>query len=173
MGEYTGRNVFSNALWRFAERCGAQGVKFIVELVLARILMPEDYGVIAIVTVIINILNVFIDSGLGSALIQKKDADDIDFSWHTSVFYFNVLVCFILYGILFISAPIIANYYANNELMPIVRVLGVTLIISGIKNVQQAYVSKYMKFKKFFIATLIDVPFWALLLHCMDLEYGL
>lgn len=152
MGEYTGRNVFSNALWRFAERCGAQGVKFIVELVLARILMPEDYGVIAIVTVIINILNVFIDSGLGSALIQKKDADDIDFS---SVFYFNVFVCFILYGILFISAPIIANYYANNELMPIVRVLGVTLIISGIKNVQQAYVSKYMKFKKFFIATLI------------------
>ena len=72
--------IFSNFIWRFAERCGAQGVKLLVELVLARILLPEDYGLIALVTVFIQILNVFVDSGLGNALIQKKDADDLDFS---------------------------------------------------------------------------------------------
>ena len=78
--------VISNLVWRFAERCGAQLVSFIVSIVLARILAPEDYGTIALVTVFTAILQVFVDSGLGTALIQKKDADEIDFS---SVFYFN------------------------------------------------------------------------------------
>ena len=76
--------VISNLVWRFAERCGAQLVSFIVSIVLARILAPEDYGTIALVTVFTAILQVFVDSGLGTALIQKKDADEIDFS---SVFY--------------------------------------------------------------------------------------
>ena len=80
--------VISNLIWRFAERCGAQGVAFVVSLVLARLLAPEDYGTIALVTVFTTILQVFVDSGLGNALIQKKDADDVDFS---SVFYFNVI----------------------------------------------------------------------------------
>lgn len=78
-----------NFIWRFAERCGAQLVSFIVSIVLARILVPEDYGTIALVTVFTAILQVFVDSGLGTALIQKKEADDLDFS---SVFYFNLVV---------------------------------------------------------------------------------
>ena len=77
--------VMKNFAWRFAERCGAQLVTFIVSIVLARILAPEDYGKIALVTVFTAIMQVFVDSGLGTALIQKKDADDLDFS---SVFYF-------------------------------------------------------------------------------------
>lgn len=72
--------ALSGLLWRFLERFGAQGVTFAVSVVLARLLDPSVYGVVAIVTVFTTVLNVFIDSGLGNALIQKKDADDLDFS---------------------------------------------------------------------------------------------
>lgn len=147
----TKHKVFTNLVWRFAERSGAQLVQFIVALVLARILMPEMYGTVALITVFITILQVFVDSGLGNALVQKKNADDLDFS---TVFYTNITFCFILYLVLFICAPLIANFYNNVELIAYIRVLGLTLIISGIKNVQQAYVSKNMIFKKFFFATL-------------------
>lgn len=143
--------VISNLIWRFAERCGAQGVAFVVSLVLARLLSPEDYGTIALVTVFITILQVFVDSGLGNALIQKKDADDVDFS---SVFYFNVLVCAILYLGIFFAAPMLALFYDDLELVPVIRVLSLTIVISGVKNVQQAFVSRTMQFKRFFFATL-------------------
>lgn len=150
--EITSGNVLSNLIWRFAERCGAQIVQFIVSIVLARILVPEDYGVVALVLVFAQILQVFVDSGLGNALVQKKDADDLDFS---SVFYFNVVWCFFLYAIIYAFAPIIANFYSNPALTSIIRVLCLTVVVSGFKNVQQAYVSKTMQFKKFFFATLI------------------
>ena len=145
------QTVFSNFLWRFFERVGAQGVKLIVEIVLARILLPDDYGLIALVTVFITILNVFVDSGLGNALIQKKNADDLDFS---SVFWFNIVWCVVLYCLLFLSSPLLANFYGRMELTPVLRVLGLQVIISGVKNVEQAYVSRTMQFKKFFYATL-------------------
>lgn len=145
------KRVISSLAWRFAERCGAQGVSFLVSIILARLLVPEDYGLIAIVSIFTTILNVFVDNGLASSLIQKKDADDIDFS---SVFYCNVFFCIILYFILFISAPFIAKIYSNTQLIPLIRVMGISLIISGVKNVQQAYVSRTMQFKKFFFATL-------------------
>lgn len=145
------KRVLSNFAWRFAERVGAQGVKLIVELVLARILIPDDYGVIALVTVFITILNVFVDSGLGNALIQKKDADDLDFS---SVFWFNIVWCLVLYGLLFFAAPLFASFYGRLELTNVLRILGLQVIISGVKNVQQAYVSRTMQFKRFFFATL-------------------
>ena len=140
--------------WRFAERCGAQGVQFIVSIVLARLLAPELFGVIALITVFTNILQVFVDSGLGSALIQKKDADDLDFS---SVFYFNFAMCSILYIAMFFLAPFIDKVIYNGEydnLTTYIRVLSLVLVISGVKNIQQAYVSRKMIFKKFFFATL-------------------
>ena len=143
--------VFSNFIWRFAERCGAQGVTFVVSIVLARLLDPSIYGTVALVTVFTTIMQVFVDSGMGNALIQKKDADDLDFS---SVFYFNLMMCSVLYIIMFIAAPFIASFYKTPELTSIVRVLSLILIISGIKNVQQAYVSRNLLFKKFFFSTL-------------------
>lgn len=143
--------VFSNFIWRFAERCGAQLVTFIVSIVLARLLMPEDYGTIALVTVFTAIMQVFVDSGLSTALIQKKDADNLDFS---SVFYFNFAVCIILYLIMFFAAPHIAAFYKMPELTPVVRVISLTIVISGVKGVQQSYVSRNMLFKRFFYATL-------------------
>ncbi len=143
--------MIGNLLWRFGERCGAQGVAFVVQIVLARLLAPEVYGVIALVTVFTTILNVFVDSGFGNALIQKKDADDLDFS---TVFYFNIVICFFLYILMFAVAPWIAKFYNDLSLTPVIRVLSLTLVISGVKNVQQAYVSRTMQFKRFFFATL-------------------
>lgn len=143
--------VISNFIWRFAERCGAQGVSFIVSIVLARLLAPEMYGTIALVTVFTTVLNVFVDSGLGNALIQKKDADEVDFS---TVFYFNLTICLFLYAAVFAVAPAIARFYNDLELVPIIRVLSLTIVISGIKNVQQAYVSRTLQFKRFFFSTL-------------------
>lgn len=143
--------IAGNLFWRFAERCGAQGVSFLVSIVLARLLTPEVYGTIALVTVFTKILNVFVDSGFGNALIQKKDADDLDFS---TVFYFNIAICGLLYMLIFIAAPWIARFYQDLALIPVIRLLSLTLVISGVKNVQQTYVSRTMQFKRFFWATL-------------------
>ncbi|MCH5185480.1 MAG: lipopolysaccharide biosynthesis protein [Oscillospiraceae bacterium] len=138
-------------IWRFAERSGAQTVSFIVSIVLARLLSPDMYGTIALIMVFTNILQVFIDSGMGSALIQKKDADDTEFS---SVFYFNCAVCVAIYFILICAAPVIAKFYNDTALVAYIRVIGILLLISGVKNIQQAYVSKHMMFKRFFYSTL-------------------
>ena len=145
------KKVVNNLIWRFLERCGAQGVTFLVSLVLARLLEPTIYGTVALVTVFITIFQVFVDSGMANALIQKKESDDLDFS---SVFYFNIAICIVLYLLMFLAAPLIARFYETPELTAIVRVLGLTLIISGVKNVQQAYVSRHLLFKRFFFATL-------------------
>lgn len=153
-------NIASNFIWRFAERCGAQLVSFLVSVVLARILAPEDYGTIALVTVFTAILQVFVDSGLGTALIQKKDADDLDFS---SVFYFNFAMCLVLYAGMFIVAPYIAIFYEDMTLTPVIRVLSLTIVISGVKGIQQAYVSRNMLFKRFFFSTIGGTIFSAFL----------
>lgn len=147
----TAKTVTTNFFWRFFERCGAQLVAFVVSIVLARLLDPSVYGEIALITVFTCILQVFIDSGMGSALIQKKNADDLDFS---SVFYFNIAMCLVLYGAMFIAAPFIAEFYHLPHLTPVIRVLSLTLVISGVRSIQQSYVSKKMIFKKFFFATL-------------------
>lgn len=159
-------SAFSNMFWRFAERTGAQIVSFMVTLILARILEPQDYGTVAIISVITTILFVFVDGGLGNALIQKQGTDNIDFS---TVFYTNILFCGTLYLILFLCAPYIALFYSNTEMTALIRVSGVSLILSSVKNVQQAYVSKHMMFKKFFYSTLIGTIVSAVVGICMAL----
>ena len=143
--------ALSGLMWSFLERFGAQCVTLVVSIVLARILDPELFGAVGIVTVFMAILNVFIDSGLGNALIQKKDADELDFS---SVFYFNLLLCAVLYTLLFAAAPLIAAFFAMPELCAVIRVMGISLIFSSVNNIQTAYVSRHLKFKNFFFATL-------------------
>ncbi len=145
------KTVTTNFFWRFFERSGAQLVTFLVSIILARLLEPSVYGEIALVLVFTTLLQVFVDSGFGVALIQKKNADNLDFS---SVFYFNIFSCAILYGLIFLAAPYIAEFYHLAHLTPVIRVLGLMLIVSGIRDVQQAYVSKNLIFKKFFFATI-------------------
>ena len=162
--------VISNLFWRFAERFGAQLVTFAVTIVLARLLDPSLHGTIVEVTAITTILMVFVDAGMGNALIQKKDPDDLDFS---SVFYFNLVFCLFLYLLLFLAAPWIAVLYREPTLTPIVRVLGLTVVVAGVKNVQQAYVSKTLQFKRFFFATLGGTLFSAALgITLAYLHYG-
>ena len=145
------QKTFSGFFWRFAERCGAQGVNFMVSIILARLLLPKDYGIVALATVFISVLQVFVDGGLGNALIQKLDADDTDFS---TVFYFNIIMCSIIYAGMFSAAPFIADFYGNKLITSVVRVLSLTIIISAINNVQQAYVSRNLLFKRFFFSTI-------------------
>lgn len=144
--------VISGLFWKFAERIGAQGVNLIVSIILARILSPNDYGIIALTSIFITISNVFVERGFQTALIQKKDADNLDFS---SAFYCNIIISIIMYIIIFFSAPIIANFYNNTELVAILRVLGIGVLVSGVKSIQQSYVAKNMMFKKFFVSTLV------------------
>ena len=152
--------IFINFTWRFLERSSAQIVTFIVSIILARILEPEDYGTIALITVFTTILQVFVDSGLGTALIQKKEADDLDFS---SVFYFNFIVCMVLYAGMFIAAPFIAVFYNNTALIPVIRVISLTIVVSGLKGIQQSYVSRNLLFMRFFFSTFGGTFFSALL----------
>ena len=143
--------IISNLLWRFLEKTGAQAVTFVVSLFLARLLSPEDYGTVALIMVIINFLNVLVDSGLGNALIQAKHIDDMDFS---TVFIFNIAFCIVLYFLLFCTSPYVAKFYNDNKLTLMIRVLGIIILISSAKNIQQAYISRNLLFKKFFYSTL-------------------
>ena len=144
-------NIFSSFIWRYAERFGAQFITLVVSIVLARLIAPEAYGTIALIQVVIAIMQVFVDSGMGNALIQKLDADDGDFS---TVFIFNIFLCVVVYLVVFFLSPVIARFYNDLSMIPVIRVLGITILISGVKNIQQAYVSRQMLFKKFFFATL-------------------
>lgn len=150
-GASTAGKVVTGFLWRFAERVSEQLVQFVVSIVLARIIEPREFGVISLVLVFTQVLQVFVDSGVATALIQKKDADNVDFS---SVFYFNLVWCSLVYAAAFFGAPAIADFYGKPELTAITRVLALTVIISGPRNVQQAYVSRTMQFRRFFWATL-------------------
>ena len=143
--------ILNGLIWTYAERMLAQLISLAVTIILARLIEPEEYGAIAIVTVFIAIADAFAINGLGNALIQKKDADHIDFS---SVFYFNIGFSILLYWILFVVAIPIADFYSNPILTPVLRVMSIRIPIAAINSVQQAYVSRRMEFKKFFFATL-------------------
>lgn len=148
----TKEKVLSGVLWRYAERMGVQIVGFVISLFLARLLSPEMYGVVAQVNIFVVILNVFVSSGLGTALIQKKDSDNVDFS---TIFYFQIVFSVFLYVILFFCAPLIASFFNNQELVAVVRVLGLAVVLFGINNVQRAYVSKTLQYKRYFFSTLV------------------
>jgi O-antigen/teichoic acid export membrane protein len=145
------QQMMSGMFWRFAERIIAQGVSFVVSLVLARLLMPEDYGVVSIINIFITIANVFLTSGLSTALIQKKDASELEFN---SIFYCNLVLGIAAYAGMYIAAPWLAQIYKMPILTRAVRVFAIRLPISAFQSIQQAYVSKEMQFKKFFFATI-------------------
>lgn len=144
--------VIQGAFWKFSERIAAQLVSLAVSVVLARILSPTEYGTISLVMVFITIANVFVNSGFGQALIQKKNADSLDFS---SVFYFSIGFTILIYVILFFLAIPISNFYEMPILIPVLRVLAISVPIMGINSVQQAYVARKMQFRLFFYATFI------------------
>lgn len=144
------RKTISGFIWKFGERILSQFISFAVSIILARLLMPKEYGVIAIAMIFIAISNVLASSGLGTSLVQKKDADNVDFS---TMFYSGIVLAIILYIILYIVSPFIAALYKNDLICPVLRVLGISIPISSINSIQQAAVSRKLDFKKFFYAT--------------------
>lgn len=151
MAKISSAKVITSLLWRFAERVGAEGVTLIVTILLARILEPTAYGTVAIVTSFTTILSIFVTGGFGNALVQKQNADEHDFS---TVFFFNMAFGIVLYLLVFMLAPAISQYYKMPELSALIRVSGISIIISSVKNILHAYVARNMLFKRFFFATL-------------------
>ena len=143
--------VIGGLLWTFGERITAQFVSTLVGIILARVLDPEHFGVISIVMVFITFCNVFVTSGFSSAIIQKKEVNEVDFN---TAFYIGLLLSAFLYFILFVTAPYVADFYDMPVIAPAIRLLGIRLPIAALNSVQQAYVRRKMEFKKFFIATI-------------------
>lgn len=154
MNNDTKKIVVGSFIWKLLERVGTQGVQFIVQIVLARLLLPEDFGLIAIVAVFITFAQVFIQKGFNAALIQKKSADNEDFS---SVFWLSLIISLILYLLFYVTAPIIASFYNNNQLNNLIRVLSVILIFGSMNSIQNAYVGRYMLFKKLFKSSITSI----------------
>ena len=150
MNQVNRRSVIRSLLWKFLERCSVQLVSFIVSIVLARILTPKEYGVIALVLVFVNIAGVIVEGGLNTALIQKKNADQLDFS---TIFYSSIGVALVFYGLLYISAPSIANFYNNEELTNVVKVLSLSIFFYAINSVQKAYLTRNLLFKSLFYSS--------------------
>ncbi len=144
-------NVIGGLFWTFGERIIAQLVTTLVTVVLARVLDPSHYGVISLVSVLISLCNVFVASGFGSALIQKKDADSVDFN---TAFILSFFFSWVLYAVLFFAAPVFAEFYEDEELILVLRIMALRLPIAAINTIQHANVSRQMQFKRFFVATL-------------------
>lgn len=138
--------------WKFAEKFSVQIVSFVISVVLARLLSPDEYGVVAMMNIFITFANVLVTGGLNTSLIQKKDADAIDFS---TVRICTIVTSLVMYGIIFLCAPLIAKYYKMPEMTLYTRVLALILIIQSHLTIQQAYVARHMIFRKNFYGSLV------------------
>lgn len=144
------QKVAGGLFWSYGERIMAQLVSLIVSIVLARLLDPENYGVISIVMIFITLCDAIVTGGFGNSIVQKKDADELDVN---TMLICSVATSFFLYVILFLAAPFIADFYQMEIIRPILRVLGLRLLISGVNSIQRAWIQKRMLFKRFFIST--------------------
>ena len=143
--------IIKGLFWKILENGGAQGLQFVVAVILARLLSPAEYGQVGIIMIFITISNVIVQNGFSVALVQKKDSDETDFS---SVFYFSLAAAAVIYGLLYLAAPAIGRFYGNPLLGQIVRVLGLVLFPGAVISVQTAYVSRRMEFRGLFLATI-------------------
>ncbi|MDE5998333.1 MAG: lipopolysaccharide biosynthesis protein [Muribaculaceae bacterium] len=144
MAESLKNKTVKGTVWSSLERFSVQGIQFVVMIIMARILTPEDYGLIGMLTIFIAVSQSLIDSGFSQALIRKQDRSEID---NSTVFYFNIGVGIILYLILFFSAPLIAAFYSEPQLTPITRVIGLSLVFNSLGVVQRALLTVKLDFK--------------------------
>lgn len=138
--------------WTSVERFTQQIIQFVIGVAIARILAPQDYGIIGMTAIFFAVATTFIDSGFGSALIQKKDRDEVDYS---TCFYFNVLVGIVLYAILWFASPAIADFYRTPILCEVTRTLGLTMLINSLSISQTAKMTAEMKFKEMAIISIV------------------
>ncbi len=143
--------VLSGLFWKVMENGGTQGIQFLVSVLLARMLTPAESGDVMLIMIFITIGNVFVQSGFNTSLIQKQKVDEADYS---SAFYISAAIAFILYVILFFTAPVIASFYGQPVFEPVLKVLSVTLFFGAVTSVQSAVVARNMEFRKLCLASL-------------------
>jgi O-antigen/teichoic acid export membrane protein len=146
--------AFSGVMWQFASRIGSNGIQFLTYLILARLLQPQDFGIIAIVGVFINFSNILVNSGLGTALVQSKKVDEIDYS---TVLYVSVIISLIFYTVIFFAAPYIAEYYHQEAIVGVLRIYSISIILFAINGVQTSIILRKLEFKKISIISSIPV----------------
>lgn len=145
--------AFNGLIWSSVHRFGVMAITFVSNIILARLLSPEDYGCIGMLMIFISLANVFIDCGFGSALIQKKEPTKEDYS---TIFYWNVFLSLILYVVIYLSAPYVALFYRIPLLKSVLRVQGVILILNALSIVQQTILRKRLNFRKLSIANIVS-----------------
>jgi teichuronic acid exporter len=141
-------------LWSLAENFGLQAFQFLISILLARLLLPADYGLIGMLTIFVITAQLLLDGGFGLALIQKKDASQVD---NCSIFYFNLMIGVVLAGLLCLAAPLIAGFFNKPILTPLTRFLSLILIFKSFSLVPQTLLTKRMEFKTLFLVSLISV----------------
>ena len=147
-------SIIKGVAWSSLDRFLSQGIQFIFGVLIARLLTPEDYGVIAILNVFVAIFQTFVDSGLGSDLVRKESCSEEDFS---TVFFYNIIVSVIAYSILWIVAPVISDFYNNESLTLLIRIISITLVVSSLSGVHDAKLSINLDFKRKTIISIITV----------------
>lgn len=141
------KQALSGMIWTFAQQFGSQLISFTVGIILARILLPSDFGTIAMFSVVTAVASSLVDGGMSSSLIRTQHADDRDLS---TVFWFNVMMALVMYAIIFFTAPFIADFYKVEVLSPVIRVYSLTIIIGSFTAVQATRFTKDMNFKTLF-----------------------
>lgn len=147
-------SIKKSMFWKLMERGFTQGMLLVLTIVLARLMDPEDFGTLTLLMVFVSLMQVFLDSGMGSALIQKKNVTDLEYS---TVFYFNLVVCVILYLVMFALAPIVARVYHEEAYTQYIRVLSIIILISGLRNIQNTKAAINMDFKRLFFSAFFGV----------------
>lgn len=160
MAEQLGKEIKKGFAWNFAEQVSFKMMQFIIQIVLTRMLMPEDYGLIALSLAFINFASVFVSAGWGSALIYKKDADSKDFS---SVCWLSIIISVAIYVLLFFVAPLIADFYSDGRITLIVRIMSISLILGAFNSVQVSIVLKKLQFRKSFVGNVLGISVSAIL----------
>lgn len=141
------KSISQGLFWKLLERFGVQGVQFIVQIILARLLDPGHYGMLSIMVIFTTLANVFVQSGFNTSLIQSKELDEDDYS---SVFWVSLGVAGILYAVIFVAAPRIASFYSMDEIVTPLRVLALMLFPGALNSIQVAKISRELNFKKAF-----------------------
>jgi len=154
MPDHLKTKIISGLVWRTLERVGTQAMGLAVSIILARLLEPMDFGTITLITVFIALAGVFIDGGFGTALVQAREVTELDYN---SVFYLSLAVSGLLYGLLFVSAPCIAQFYQEPSLILVLRLLSLSLVIGALNSVQNAVLNREMKFKLSFRVSMISM----------------
>lgn len=146
------QKTISGFFWTFIQKIGSQGISFLIMIFLARLLVPEDFGLIAMLTIFLQISQNVVDGGFNQALIQKLDVDEIDYS---SVFFINIIASSVIYGFLFFLAPFVADFYQQDLLTPLLRVLALAFVINSFSLVQETKIKNALEFKRL---TIIHIP---------------